>query len=157
MLAAGAVCARYYSPSRGAGQPNDRQVARPPASIPSGHANQPTTRPIAAVTHVLIISIDGLRPDLLTRGDVPNLRRLLDSSCYTMWARTVKEAYTLPAHVSMLTGVVSDRHGVTWNRYIEDSYPNVPTLFELAKQAGLTTAMVSAKMKFRLSAQVADH
>jgi predicted AlkP superfamily pyrophosphatase or phosphodiesterase len=111
-------------------------------------ADQPATRPVEAVRHVLIISIDGLRPDLLLRGPAPTLRGVLDSSSYTFWARTVKEAYTLPSHVSMLTGVVPDRHGVTWNNYIEDAYPNVPTLFELAKKSGQTTAMIAAKMKF---------
>ena len=97
---------------------------------------------------VVIISVDGLRPDLLVRGNVPNIRRLLEDGSFTFWARTVDEGYTLPAHVSMLTGVSPQKHGVTWNEHIEQSYPQVPTLFEVAKAGGLTTAMVSGKTKF---------
>jgi hypothetical protein len=100
--------------------------------------------------HVVIISIDGLRPDLLALVPTPNLRALIQSGSYTLWAQTVDHpyVYTLPSHVSMLTGVNPDRHGVTWNEYIEQSYPNVPTLFDLARKRGLTTAIASGKMKF---------
>jgi predicted AlkP superfamily pyrophosphatase or phosphodiesterase len=106
----------------------------------------PTTRP--HIARAAIISIDGLRPDVLLRADAPSIRALMQRGSFTMWARTVHEAYTLPAHVSMLTGVTPQRHGVTWDDYIEDSYPQVPTLFERAKRAGFTTGVVSGKMKF---------
>lgn len=105
-------------------------------------------RPVEAIERVLIISIDGLRPDLLLRAFMPRVRGLCNGGSYTFWAKTTLEAYTLPCHVTMLTGALSEKHGVTWNTYIEDSYPNVPTLFEVAKQAGYSTAMVSGKMKF---------
>jgi arylsulfatase A-like enzyme len=80
----------------------------------------------------------------------PNLRALMQSASYTLWGQTVDHpyVYTLPSHVSMLTGVSPDRHGITWNEYIEESYPNVPTLFDLAKRRGLTTGLASGKMKF---------
>jgi arylsulfatase A-like enzyme len=66
-----------------------------------------------------------------------------------MWARTVAESVTLPSHTSMLTGVSPQRHGVLWNSDRPDrAYPNVPTLFEVAKRAGLTTAIVTGKAKF---------
>jgi arylsulfatase A-like enzyme len=48
----------------------------------------------------------------------------------------------------MLTGVGAEKHGVTWNEYLEESFSNVPTLFELAKEAGYSTAMAAGKMKF---------
>lgn len=105
-------------------------------------------RPIEAIERVLIISIDGLRPDLALRAYMPRLRTLCAHGSYTFWAETAAEAYTLPCHVSMLTGVPSEKHGVTWNDYIEDVWPNSPTLFELAHEAGFTTALVSGKMKF---------
>ena len=101
-----------------------------------------------AIDRVLIISIDGLRPDLLLRAFMPRVRGLCSGGSYTFWAETTPEAYTLPCHISMLTGVPSEKHGVTWNDYIEESYPNVPTLFEVAKQAGYSTAMATGKMKF---------
>ena len=109
---------------------------------------EPGERPVEAIDRVVVISIDGLRPDLLLRAFMPRVRGLCNGGSYTFWAETTHEAYTLPCHVTMLTGALSERHGVTWNTYIEDSYPNVPTLFELAKQAGYSTAMASGKMKF---------
>jgi len=105
-------------------------------------------RAVEAIDRVLIISIDGLRPDLLVRAQVPNVRALCAAGSYTFWAETTPEAYTLPCHVSMLTGVSAEKHGVTWNEYIEHSHPNVPTLFEIAKKAGYSTAMATGKMKF---------
>lgn len=105
-------------------------------------------RPVEAIERVLIISVDGLRPDLALLANMPHLRELCKNGSYTFWAETAPEAYTLPCHVSMLTGAPSEQHGVTWNEYIEQSYPNVPTLFEIARRAGLKTAMAVGKMKF---------
>src|SRR4051812_17889398 len=102
-------------------------------------------RPIAAIRHVVIVSVDGLRPDLLLRGDAPRMHALMRRGSYTLRARTVDEGYTVPSHVSMPTGVTPTRHGVTWDNHIEDSYPAVPTLFELAKRRGYTTAIAVGK------------
>ncbi len=113
----------------------------PPRAVPAWKANPDVRR-------VLIVSIDGLRPDLLLRADAPNVRALMKRGSYTMWARTIADAYTLPAHLSMLTGVTSEKHGITWNDYTEDSYPQTPTIFDLAKKKGLSTAIAVAKMKF---------
>jgi predicted AlkP superfamily pyrophosphatase or phosphodiesterase len=118
-----------------------------PPATPSTH------RPVKAINRVLIISIDGLRPDLLLRANMPHVRKLCATGSYTFWAETTPEAYTLPCHVSMLTGAPASKHGITWNEYIEESYSNVPTLFEIAKQAGYSTAMVSGKMKFIVFAE----
>jgi predicted AlkP superfamily pyrophosphatase or phosphodiesterase len=111
-----------------------------------GHAGG--KRPAGGIERVLIMSVDGLGGDLLLRAEAPRIKSLLKSGSYTLRAQTHRAPETLPCHVSMLTGVSPERHGVTWNRYIEQSYPGVPTLFELAKRAGLTTAMAVSKMKF---------
>ena len=111
-------------------------------------------RPVAQVRRVLIISVDGLRPDLMLRARTPVIRRLMDSGSFSLWARTVKQAITLPSHTSMLTGVSPSKHGVTWNSdKDEEAYPKVPTLFEVAKKAELTTAMVTGKSKFDVLAR----
>jgi len=107
----------------------------------------------ASTARVLIVSIDGLRPDVLLRADAPNLRGLMARGAFTMWAHTTAVAITLPSHTSMLTGVTPATHGVTWNddRYAgQPVYPKVPTLFELAHRAGMTTAMAAGKAKFSL-------
>jgi predicted AlkP superfamily pyrophosphatase or phosphodiesterase len=121
------------------------------SSIPLGA--QPQPKPVPQIERVLIISIDGLRPDLLLRGDTPNLRKLYEGGCYTFWARTTAASTTLPSHVSMLTGVVPEVHAIMWNADLplaEPVYPLAPTLFELAKKRGYTTAIASGKSKFSL-------
>lgn len=103
------------------------------------------------VSRVLVVSVDGLRPDVLLRANAPVLRALMERGSFTMWAATTDLAVTLPSHVSMLTGVTPARHGVTWNGDFPSgvpAYPKSPTLFERAKQAGLTTAMAAGKSKF---------
>jgi predicted AlkP superfamily pyrophosphatase or phosphodiesterase len=117
------------------------------------------SRPVPAIDRVMIISIDGLRPDLLLLAEMPRVRGLCKSGSFSFWAETTPEAYTLPCHLSMLTGTSAETHGVTWNKYIEGAYSNVPTLFEVAKQAGFSTAMVTGKMKFiaLLKPDTVDH
>ncbi len=108
-------------------------------------------RPVPGPFRVLLISIDGLRPDLLLRAKTPVLRGLMDRGSFSMWARTTAAAVTLPSHTSMLTGVVPSKHGIEWNSdlpLLRPVYPSRPTLFELARQAGYTTAMVAGKAKF---------
>jgi predicted AlkP superfamily pyrophosphatase or phosphodiesterase len=125
-------------------------AAGPDAVIGDGAApSASTAKPVAAVEHVIIISADGLRPDVLLRARTPNVRGLIESGTFTLWARTVPQSITLPSHTSMLTGVTPERHRVLWNSDIpEPVYPKVPTIFEVAKNAGLTTAMVTGKSKF---------
>src|SRR2546423_9889575 len=98
-----------------------------------------TTRPVAAIERVLIISIDGGRPDLLLRANCPAIRSLMSTGSYSFWARTTAMSITLPSHVSMLTGVVPNKHGVFWNDDLpltEPVYPKFPTIFEVAHAAG---------------------
>lgn len=102
---------------------------------------------------VLIISIDGLRPDLLLRADAPVIKGLLPEGTFTMWAQTTPQGITLPSHTSMFTGVTVPRHGVDWNGDVipptSDGHPKVPTLFDLGHKAGFTTAIVAGKAKFK--------
>lgn len=112
---------------------------------------QPTTRPVEAVSHVLIVSIDGLRPDLLYLSETPNLRELCRTGTFTLWAKTTAASVTLPSHVSMLTGVVPETHAILWNGDLPLSqpvYPSVPSIFDLAHRDGITTALVAGKRKF---------
>ncbi|MGE5610953.1 MAG: alkaline phosphatase family protein [Bacillota bacterium] len=117
----------------------------------------PTPRqPNSAPTRMLIVSIDGLRPDLALLAPTPSLRKLCKTGSYTFWAKTIDYPVTLPSHTSMLTGVLPTRHGVWTNSdwsYGDPPRPQVPTIFELAKTAGLTTALVSGKPKFETLAQ----
>jgi predicted AlkP superfamily pyrophosphatase or phosphodiesterase len=114
-------------------------------------AGAQTARPVPALTHVVIISIDGCRPDVLLRADTPVIHGLLPHASFSFWARTTAESVTLPSHTSMLTGVVPVKHTIQWNMDLpleHPVYPAYPTLFQLAKEAGLSTAMAAGKSKF---------
>src|SRR5262245_18128368 len=75
-----------------------------PASQPAGA--DPTRR------RVLIISVDGLRPDVMLRAKAPNLHGLMERGAFTCWAQTTAVAVTLPSHCSMLTGVRPQKHQI---------------------------------------------
>jgi len=106
----------------------------------------------AADKRIMIISIDGLRPDLLIRAKAPAIRSLYTNGTFSFWARTTELGNTLPSHASMLTGVKISKHGITWNGDNPakgvSPHPKVPTLFELAKKAGYSTSLVAGKSKF---------
>jgi predicted AlkP superfamily pyrophosphatase or phosphodiesterase len=102
---------------------------------------------------VVVISVDGLRPDVLLRAYAPNMRGLMNSGSFSLWARTTAVAITLPSHMSMMTGVTPGRHGIAWNSTLPLSrpvYPKGRTLMELAKAYGYTTGMVAGKEKFEI-------
>jgi len=121
------------------------------AQTPAPVAKPP--RPIPAVEHVVVIAIDGLRPDRLLLADAPTVRGLMKAGAYTMWARTTALAVTLPSFTSMLSGVNPRKHGVDWDSdlpFATPVYSRTPTIFELASQAGYVTAMAAGKSKFRV-------
>jgi arylsulfatase A-like enzyme len=105
---------------------------------------------------VLIVSFDGLRPDVALRAEMPNLRGLMNGGSFTFWAETTDVAITLPSHTSMLTGQTPEKHGIHWNSEEagkpapQPQFPQVPTLFQLAKKRGMTTAVVAGKAKFHV-------
>ncbi|MBA3889672.1 MAG: alkaline phosphatase family protein [Gemmatimonadaceae bacterium] len=100
--------------------------------------------------HVVIISIDGLRPDAIDKFGAKTLQRLMREGTFTLKAQTILPSKTLPSHTSMLTGVDADQHGITWNTDEVDSHGHVdvPTVFGLAKAQGFHTAAFFSKTKF---------
>lgn len=107
-----------------------------------------TPRPLAE--RVLIVSFDGLRPDAIALASMTNLLTLMESSAYTLTAQTILPSVTLPSHVSMLSGLCPDAHGVYWNEYIpENGFALGVDLFDIAHTAGLRTVMVVGKEKLR--------
>jgi predicted AlkP superfamily pyrophosphatase or phosphodiesterase len=111
------------------------------------------TRPFPDVEHLVIISIDGMRPDRMLYANMPAIRGLLAKGAYSFWARTTAVSITLPSHVSMLTGVRPTKHGIHWNTdelpFSTTVYPSVPTVMEMAHRAGYSTAMAAGKSKFK--------
>jgi len=104
----------------------------------------------ALVRRVLILSIDGFRPDAMPLAPMPILTDLLRSSAYTLTAQTVYPSVTLISHASMLGGVCPAKHGVTWNDYLPElGYAKGTDLFDIAHSAGLKTVMYVGKDKLR--------
>lgn len=108
----------------------------------------PTFTP--SVRRVIIISIDGLRPDAILPAPMMNLLRLMQSGATAVGAQTVFPSITLVAHSSMLGGVCPAKHGVFWNEYDpERGYARGTDLFDLAHAAGMQTIMYVGKGKMR--------
>jgi predicted AlkP superfamily pyrophosphatase or phosphodiesterase len=120
------------------------QAAKTPA--PAGHP-------------VLMISIDGLRPGDVIEAEqrgmkLPNLRRFMADGAYASGVTGVLPTLTYPSHTTLITGAAPAVHGVVsnntfdptninadgWDWYSSDIH--VPTLWQAAHAAGLTTANV---------------
>lgn len=115
----------------------------PPTETPT-----PTATPVPPIRRVLILSLDGLRPDAIAAAPMPNLQALLETGAYSLTAQTIFPSATLPAHSSMLTGMCPSKTGVDWNDYLPDrGYATGPSLFDLTHAAGLQTVMVVGKEK----------
>jgi predicted AlkP superfamily pyrophosphatase or phosphodiesterase len=123
------------------------------APVPAGCCQPASSaRPQGAVSnHVIVISIDGLRPDAIEKFDAQVMQRLLREGAYSLSARTIFPSKTLPSHTSMLTGVTPDVHGITWNSDQTDEHGvvQVETVFEVAKRNGFSTAAFFSKAKLR--------
>jgi predicted AlkP superfamily pyrophosphatase or phosphodiesterase len=108
---------------------------------------------------LVMISVDGLRPDYITAADahgakLPNLRRFLKEGTYADGVQGVVPTVTYPSHTALVTGVWPSKHGILanaifdplqknqqgWYWYAEDI--RVPTLWDVAAQAGRTTASI---------------
>ena len=117
---------------------------------------------LAALAHaapVLMISIDGLKPEYITQADahgmkIPYLRTLLAKGTYADGVVGIWPTITYPSHATLLTGVWPAEHGIynnhefdpfqrygsAWNWY--SSQIRVPTLWQVAHRAGLRTASI---------------
>ncbi len=123
----------------------------PPATSVPTESRSPTLQPVkssADIEHVVILSIDGLRPDALDQADTPVLDGLRAAGAYHPAAQAVLPSVTLVNHASMLGGMRPEKHGIDWNLYDpERGKVNGPTLFTVARDYGFTAAMVVGKPK----------
>ena len=92
-------------------------------------------RPIAQ--RVIIVSEDGMRPDALRVAHTPTHTRLMREGAWSLNARTIRQASTLPAHAAMLSGYDVMEHGLSWNSWHpERGFIRVPTVFTAVAGAG---------------------
>jgi len=110
----------------------------------------------AQENHVVLISIDGLRPEfyLDPQWGMVNVRQAMRNGSYAEGVRGSFPTVTYPSHTTIVSGVLPAKHGIYYNTPVEPLgisgkwfwyYKDikVPTLWTAAKEAGLTTAGVS--------------
>ena len=125
----------------------------------AGAAGSVEAQDRTAAPLLVVISVDGLRPDYVTQADahgakIPNLRKFLQQGTYADGVQGVVPTVTYPSHTTLMTGVWPAKHGIYanttfdplqkniqgWYWYAEDI--RVPTLWDAAAKAGRTTASV---------------
>ncbi|HEY2676008.1 MAG TPA: ectonucleotide pyrophosphatase/phosphodiesterase [Steroidobacteraceae bacterium] len=108
---------------------------------------------------VLMISVDGLKPEYILEADarglkIPYLRSLLRAGSYARGVSGVWPTVTYPSHTTLLTGLTPAQHGIynnlefdpkhnfaeSWFWYAQQIRGR--TLWQAAHEAGLSTASV---------------
>ena len=122
-----------------------------------------------AIDHVILISVDGLRPESILPPLVdqhPAMKQLTQGA-WTAQARCDPDiSITLPNHIDMITGrLVAGKHGHGWvgntdppsrtmggTMHVKPGH-YISSVFDVAHDAGLQTALISGKWKFVLFEQ----
>ncbi|MGD2091286.1 MAG: sulfatase [Candidatus Aminicenantes bacterium] len=98
---------------------------------------------------IILISVDTLRGDHLSsygysRDTSPHLSRLVKDSAYFVNAYA-NGCWTMPSHMSLLTGTLPSRHGVNtyWGPNLKEKYPKlndkIKTMAEILKTRHINT------------------
>jgi predicted AlkP superfamily pyrophosphatase or phosphodiesterase len=113
----------------------------------------------APAAPVLMISVDGLKPEYVLDADahglkIPFLRSLMQGGAYARGVTGVWPTVTYPSHTTLLTGLSPAEHGIYNNLEFDPKYTfanawywyaqqiRVPTLWQAAHEAGLSTASI---------------
>jgi predicted AlkP superfamily pyrophosphatase or phosphodiesterase len=103
---------------------------------------------------VLVITIDGLRPDAISETRTPNLSALIKLGSYTLKAKTIRPSKTIPAHTSLIAGLTPKRHNTFFNSWGESlGYLKADTIFCIVENRGMKTAMFVGKDKLKYLAR----
>ena len=89
---------------------------------------------------VILISIDGMRPDGLRSCGNPYVKELEQMCTYTYNGESAFPSVTFPCHFTMAHSVSPQRHGILTNTYVPQVRP-VTGIFEKIRQAGGVSAM----------------
>lgn len=85
-------------------------------------ATTPAPTPDAAPFHsLLLVSLDGVHPDYLGRGDTPHIDRLAREGVRAEWMNPSYPSLTFPNHYTLVTGLRPDHHGVVHNTMWDDA------------------------------------
>lgn len=127
---------------------------------PAAHASaQAPPAPAATAPpaeHVVMVSVDGLRPEFYLDPDYPSpmMHRMAGEGARAGAVRGVTPTVTYPSHTTLLTGALPAKHGIYHNRpfepagqtgrwYMESEMIRVPVLWDALQEAGLTSAAIS--------------
>lgn len=102
--------------------------------ITLGSGNVAPTYAQAKQKKVLIIGIDGVRPDCLLTAKTPHLKALAQAGASSYVAQTGPITVSGPSWSSMLTGVWHAKHGVKDNSFQGEQYATYPHIFRRIKQ-----------------------
>ena len=94
--------------------------ATAPSTPPTPAAAAAGTAVAAAPPKLLLVSIDGLRADMLDRGISPNLSRLIHDGVRAQWMTPSYPSLTFPNHYTLVTGLRPNHHGIIHNSMHED-------------------------------------
>lgn len=78
---------------------------------------------IPTPTPLILVSIDGFRPDYLERGVTPTLNRLAAGGVRATAMRPSFPSVTFPNHYTLVTGLRPDHHGVVGNTMTDAAIP----------------------------------
>jgi predicted AlkP superfamily pyrophosphatase or phosphodiesterase len=90
---------------------------------------------------VLLIGIDGCRPDAIEAATAPNLDRLAAHGAFSTNTsilgprETGSDTVSGPGWSSIFTGVWADKHGVKDNEFVGKNYERYPHFFSLLRHA----------------------
>ena len=89
---------------------------------------------------VILISVDGMRPDGFLACKNPYIHQMMENGFYTLDGKTVMPSVTLPCHMSLFHSTTPQRHGITTNLYLPMARP-IDGLFEQLRKVKAKCAM----------------
>jgi len=135
-----------------------RQAREAYQQNPSQKESKAKKPPISS--HVILITINGLRSDFVTSAEsyrlrIPTIQSLRSKGSYAVGIESVFPSQTIPAHATVVTGSLPADHGVTSDYSFDEKnalqskepYRSAneiksDTIFELARRTDLITAAV---------------
>ncbi|MET0391924.1 MAG: ectonucleotide pyrophosphatase/phosphodiesterase [Chitinophagaceae bacterium] len=118
--------------------------------------NESTNTNARLTKYVILVSIDGLRPDfyLDPSWPTPNLQFMKENGAHAKGVRGVFPTVTYPSHTTLITGAYPARHGIYYNTlftdtgstgtwYREESLIRTETLWDAVRKQGMTSACLS--------------
>lgn len=106
-------------------------------------------------SRVVLVSVDGLRPDILTGEHAPHMAGLIAAGTSAKDVLNDLPSVTMTNHATMLTGVISDRHHLVLDFELPGQLAT-PTVFDYIAADGLRGAFFATKSKMRFLARGAS-